>query len=118
MDPSVAPVEELLDRVAGRVSLDGRVRAERALWICACVSEDDAPTWLVLEPADGLHWARVPDGIDLPDAVEAPHAGGIHGAPDEVLAWFRGTWEGPDRLDFGWGEEEAVLRLVERLRPA
>lgn len=100
------------------MSLDGRVRAERALWICACVSADDAPTWLVLESADGLGWARVPDGIDLPDAVEAPHAGGIHGAPDEVLAWFRGAAAGPARLDFRWGEEALVRRLVERLLPA
>lgn len=119
MDPSVAPLEALLDALAQREVLDGRVRAEHAFFVCSCATEHDAPSWLAYDDASGaVHWFRVPDRFDLPDRVEAPHVGGIHAAPEDVLAWLRGTSAGPAQLDFGWGEEALVRRLVERLRPA
>lgn len=62
-------VEQMLD-AASRQSdsvprQDGSVAAMHSLAICACVTIDDAPTWLIYAAADGgLMWRRVPDKME------------------------------------------------------
>lgn len=119
-NPSVAPAEALLDRVATRARLDGsgtRPAAEHALWICACYSMDDAPTWLIYDEPDGsLRWCRIPDGSEATDVVDARFSAGGHADPGGVLAWLRGDaadpWVGGD----GWGDDEAVRGLGRKVR--
>ena len=75
-DPSVPAVEQLLDAAAARGSgaapaRDGRAVVTHALWICACVTLEDAPTWLIHDLHDGLAWRRVPDTVEPLDLVDA-----------------------------------------------
>ncbi|MCO7237823.1 hypothetical protein [Aeromicrobium sp. CnD17-E] len=101
MDPSVGPVEELLDAAASRSSGEverraGRVVASHAIWLCPCDTDDDAPTWLVYtRGGDGIGWLRVEDGMDLGDVVEAQRLTGCHLDPGAVLSWVRGEWSTP-----------------------
>ncbi|XBB69004.1 hypothetical protein ABFU82_06740 [Nocardioides sp. WV_118_6] len=113
-DPDVAPVEAILSRAAARspapeLPTDGhRLPVEHALWICACVTTDDAPTWLVYVTADGgLGWSRVPDGDEPLDLVEARWETGGHCAPAQVLDWLRTGV--PDGLLQGHGTAERVV---------
>jgi hypothetical protein len=88
----------------------GKVLAEHALWICACVTADDAPTWLICDTAAGFMWRRVPDRIEPLELVNARYTGGGHADPAEVLRWSQGDapnpwgaggdgYEGPGVLD-------------------
>ncbi len=104
MDPSVGPVEELLDAAASRTTGEverraGRVVVSHAVWLCPCDTDDDAPTWLVYARGDdGIGWQRVEDGVDLDDVVEAQHLTGCHLDLGAVLLWLRGEWPRP------WGQ--------------
>ena len=100
VDEYVAPVEALLDRTATYYDASGPSRAPtlrtaRALWICACATEGDAPTWLVHQVADGLAWCRVPDELDIGDLVVADRWAGGHTDPGTVLSWLEGRWDDP-----------------------
>jgi hypothetical protein len=82
----------------------GAVPTTRALWICACVTMDDAPTWLIYEGTDGtLIWSRIPDGADVSDIVSAGSITGDHTDPTSVLEWLRRQaptpWAGGDGVD-------------------
>lgn len=118
-DPSVAPAEAILDRVATRATVGpgvARPVAERALSICACVSMDDTPTWIIYdEPGGTLRWCRVPDGSEVSEIVDARFEAGGHADPRSVLAWLRGEepdpWSGGD----GWGEDSVVQELGRKL---
>ncbi len=81
-DPSVAPVEAILDTTATRLDTAALTRASRpsathALWIRACVSLEDAPTWLIDDDEVGrVMWCRIPDGAQAeesstPDSLRA-----------------------------------------------
>src|SRR4051794_36290813 len=90
-DPSVATVEHVLDAVASRVQPPlrppvGRTAAQHALAICACVSADDAPTWLIYDDPEGdLAWCRVPDGTGPLDLVDVQLSAAGHADPAEVV---------------------------------
>lgn len=113
MDPSVGPIEELLDAAASRSSGEverrtGRVVVSHAVWLCPCDTDDDAPTWLVYARGDdGIGWQRVEDGVDMRDVVEAQHLTGCHLDPDAVLLWLRGEWPRPWGRGVGDDPEEA-----------
>lgn len=118
-DPSVAPVEAILDRVAVRMCPGGpgpRPVAEHALWICPCVTVDDAPIWLIFDSPDGtLHWCRLPDGSKVDDVLDAQHLAGAHVEPEGVLAWLRGAQSHPWIAGNGLGDEIAARALGGRV---
>lgn len=112
MDADVAPVEELLAAVASSSTQeparrDGRVLTTHAVWLCACETFDDAPTWLIYAVGDdAIGWERVPEGpgVDVPDVVEAEHLTGGHPSPGQVLDWLVGRerrpWHRQSGADF------------------
>jgi hypothetical protein len=120
-DPSVAKVEQLLAAAAPATSGQvpgGRPLVGNALWICACVSFDDAPTWLVYEQADGeLSWCRVPDGCEPLDLLEASASAGGHADPESVLAWLEGReadpWGGGGS---GWDDGSVLEELGQSIQ--
>ena len=117
-DPSVAPIEAILEAAAARNLspmrlLEDRPRAARAMWICACETIEDAPTWLIYDTNEGeIVWCRVPDAIEPLDLVDARLSAGGHADPGEVLPWLQGSasepWSG------GGGGDEALAREVGR----
>lgn len=102
-DPSVGPVEEILEATASRSTgeaprRDGRLVVTHAIWLCACETTYDSPAWLVYAVGEnGIGWQRIPDGADVPDVVEAEHLTGGHPNPGAVLAWLRNDWPDPWR---------------------
>lgn len=123
-DPSVAPVEEILEAAAsrsqGEVSRrDGRLLVTHAVWLCACETLDESPLWLIYAVGDdGVGWQRITeDRLDVSDVVDADHLTGGHPAPDAVLKWLRGDrtdpWSG--RGDF---PEDAFIyeEILRRIR--
>lgn len=123
-DPSVAPVEEILEAAASRSDQDvprrdGRLFVSHAVWLCACETLDDSPLWLIYAVGDdGVGWQRIDDyRLDIADVVEADHLTGGHPAPDGVLAWLRGDQPNPSggRGDF---PEDAFIydELLRRFR--
>lgn len=83
-----------------------------ALWICACVTLDDAPTWLIyIDDADHVAWCRIPDGAEAEDVVDAVSTAGGHTDPGSVLAWLRGDAADPWAGGEGWDDDDVVTRL-------
>ena len=86
-DPAVALVEEILEAAAAQHPAAHRVGegtpvAAHALWICACVSQNDAPKWLVYGAADGgLARRRVPDRVEALSLVDAQLSAGVTLSP-------------------------------------
>ena len=109
-DPAVARVEETLDAAASHSAeavprRNGRPVVTHAVWLCACETENESPTWLIYAVGEnGIGWQRVPDRTDVCDAVEAEHFTGCHPAPEAVLDWVRGEapypWPGHSDGDF------------------
>ena len=103
-DPSVAPVEEILEAAASRsvgevARREGRLVVTHAVWLCACETLEDSPLWLIYAVgADGVGWQRI-DGYqqEVSDVVEADHLTGDHPAPEGVLEWLRGDQPYPRR---------------------
>src|SRR3954467_14702440 len=116
-DVSVASVEEILDPVRRRYPSSEREPkggpvASYALWICACVSMDDAPTWLLYSTAeDGVAWCRVPDRIEPLDLVQARLSAGGHADPSEVLLWLQGRAPDPWAGGYGDGDSGVIQEL-------
>ena len=93
---------------------DGRAVVTHALWICACVTLEDAPTWLIHDlPDDGLAWRRVPDTVEPLDLVDARRTAGGHADPAEVLRWMQGAASHP-WCGGGYGCGDAVVLEVLR----
>jgi hypothetical protein len=103
-DPSVAPVEEILDAATAQADgevphRDGRLVVSHAVWLCACETSEHSPLWLIYAVGDdGVGWQRI-DGYrqEVSDIVEADHLTGDHPAPEGVLAWLRGDQPYPRR---------------------
>jgi hypothetical protein len=100
-DPSVARIELILGRARQRYlplepKPEDRPVTAHALWICACLSMDDAPTWLIYDRAeDTVAWCRVPDAVEPLDLVDARSGAGGHADPSEVLRWLQGRAPDP-----------------------
>lgn len=92
---------------------DEKVAAEHALGICACVTADDAPKWLIYDTADGrLMWRRVPARVESLDLVDARFTAGGHADPAEVLRWLRGDASDPWGSGGDGGGNSAVLEAL------
>lgn len=92
MDPAVVEVERILaEKVPTKQrSTSTREGAEHALWICACITVDDSPTWLIYDtPDDQLVWMRVPDSVEPLELVDARVSAGGHSDPSDVLRWLQ-----------------------------
>jgi hypothetical protein len=85
-----------------------------ALSICACVTEDDAPTWLIHDApqGDGLAWCRVPTGVEPFRLVHARHTAGNHADPADVLSWLQGEASDP----WTWDEYSGNAVVLDVLR--
>ncbi|WGX96848.1 hypothetical protein [Nocardioides sp. L-11A] len=113
-DPSVAVVEQILTMAAARSepqvpTLNGAFYADRAVWLCACVTDfdADAPKWLIVETdAGGVGWCRVPDGTGVRAFVVTHFVTGDHVHPGEVLHWLQ------DRDDRTWPRQDTSDREV------
>jgi len=121
-DPSVAVVEALLDAAATHLaatalSHGSRPIATHALWICACVTLEDAPIWLIYEDTDGgIVWCRIPDEAEAADVVEAEFSAGGHANPGDVLAWLQGEAPDPWACGDGSGDDGVLGELVGKIR--
>lgn len=114
----MAPIEAILEAAAARNLspmrlLEDRPRAAHAMWIGACETREDRPTWLIYDTNEGeIVWCRVPDAIEPLDLVDARLSAGGHADPGEVLPWLQGSasepWSG------GGGGDEALAREVGR----
>lgn len=116
-DPAVGPIERLLRAAATRHpvgDLEGRTR--HALHICACVTLDDAPDWIIFDTDDGVGWRRWPDDVFEADVVRAPLEAGGHADPAEVLSWLRGTAADPWGCGGdGLGDPEVLVELQSKI---
>jgi hypothetical protein len=93
----VSVVEQILSVAAERSpsvpTRNGRAVVDRAVWFCACITDDDAdaPTWLIYDTSDGgFGWCRVPDHADESDLVDVQLIFGDHVHPRQVLSWLQG----------------------------
>ncbi len=113
----MAPVEEILDAAATREPspmrlLEDRPLATHAMWICACETMEDAPTWLIYDMDEGgVVWCRVPDDVEPLDLVDARLSAGGHSDPGEMLLWLQDG--ASDRWLGGGGGDEAVARELQ-----
>jgi hypothetical protein len=100
-DSAVAAVERILaNKVPALQVADlvgrGQANANNALWICACVTIDESPIWLIYDTPEGqLAWLRVPDRMEPLPLVNAAHTAGGHADPAGVLDWLLGEAPGP-----------------------
>ena len=123
-DPSVAPVEEILEAAASRSvgevpRRDGRLVVTHAVWLCACETLDDSPLWIIYAVGDdGVGWQRINrPQQEVSDVVEADHLTGEHPAPGGVLAWLRGDRPYPWRGPSGFPEHDFIYdELLRRIR--
>lgn len=121
-DPSVAGIDEILGLASPAGPNAARPPAPRpiatdALWICACLTFDDAPTWLIYDTEAGVAWCRVTDRVDPLELVDARLSAGGHADPKEVLLWLEGKAPDPwGNGGNGSGEAAAVEHLGRRIR--
>lgn len=111
--PAVGAIEDLLRAAASRHPVgDWERGARHVLHICACVTLDDAPDWIIFDTGDGVGWRRWPDDLPEAEVVRAPLEAGGHADPAQVLAWLRGDaadpWGGGGE---GFGEPEVLIEL-------
>jgi len=112
----VSRVEALLDGVALRIDAipptDGvRPIATHSLWICACVTPEDGPIWLIYKSIDGgLRWGRISGGAEASEVVDAHLVAGGHADPGEVLRWLQGDAPEPWANGGSGSDDGDVLR--------
>lgn len=113
----MALVEEIFEAASARSATpapapEGRPTARHALWICACVTGDDAPMWLIYDTdEDGVAWCRVPDAVEPRDLVDAALIAGGHADPSSVLLWLLGQAPEPWAGGESDGDREAIDAL-------
>lgn len=121
-DPNVAVVEEILAAAASRSSATAPSRDEQAivtyaLWICACVTLWDAPSWLIYDVSDdGIGWRRVTNGVEEAEHETARFTAGGHADPEGVVLWLNGEASDPWSWGDGWGDWVVVEELHRRIR--
>jgi hypothetical protein len=121
-DPCVAAVEQILTAAASRwyapgLPAEGTDEVVHALWVCACVTQWTAPTWLIYDTSSGaITWRRVPDGCEPIEIVEAQLSAAWHADPEEMLGWLDGDavdpWGGGD----GRGGSSVLPKLRAKIR--
>lgn len=100
-DSTVRRVEALLGverlrRSEYELALSASFKLQWALWICACVTVGESPTWLIFETGRAkIAWCRLGDGEPIDQLIDALLSGGGHADPEEVLRWLRGTAPDP-----------------------
>ena len=114
-------VEEILEAASAgsraTLRVDARPTAEHALWICGCVTMDDAPTWLIYDTDAGVSWRRVPERVEPLDLVDARLSAGGHADPSEVLLWLQGQAPDPWAAGgAGWGEATVLEELRRKIQ--
>jgi hypothetical protein len=123
-DPSVAPVEDILEAAASLsetevVRREGRLVVTHAVWLCACETLYDSPLWLIYAVGDDdVGWQRI-NGYqqDASDVVEADHLTGDHPDPRGVLEWLRGDRPYPWRGRGAFPEHDFIYdELLRRIR--
>ena len=119
----MAPVEHILGRVATRRDATApphgnRPKARHALLICACVTLEDAPIWLIYDDRDdgALVWGRVPPVDEVSDLVDAQFSAGGHADPSDVLAWLEGVLPYPWMPGGGGGHSAVLTELGRKIR--
>ena len=122
-DPAVADVEQMFEAAAAMLSVAGgrspaRPTATHALWICACVTADQAPRWLICDTdKDGIAWRRVPARVEPLELVDARQSAGGHADPKEVLRWLEGNAPDPwANGGSGVGDAAVIEELGRKLR--
>ena len=121
-DPAVAAVEQILATAVPALpahEVSGRDRStNHALWICACVTVDESPTWLIYDtPCGQLAWCRVPDQVEPLQLVDAVHSAGGHADPAGVLSWLLGQTPDPwSGTGDGTGDPGVLDELRTRIR--
>jgi len=119
-DPAVAQVERILQKAARYHAAEQptkeRRSATQALWICACVTMDDAPTWLIYDTDDDgiAWWCRVPHEVEPLDLVDARLSAGGHADPGQVLLWLQGKAPEPWAGGGGGSGDAGVLEELGR----
>jgi len=111
-DTAVEEIEALLSGAALRNPAGSwQGRARHVLTICACVTTEESPDWIIFDTIDGIGWRRWPD--DLPDGemVRAPLEAGGHADPSDVLVWLQGNAADPWASGDGSGRPEVVAAL-------
>jgi len=117
----VARIEEVLEAAARRSTVapasGERHLASHALWICACVTMDEAPTWLIYDTEGRVAWHRVADAVEPMDLVDAQFSAGGHADPIEVLRWLRGEALDPwGAGGYGSGDVSVLEELGRSIR--
>lgn len=83
------------------------------IWICACVTIDEAPTWLIYQDMDAtLRWCSVPPATEPFGLVDPTRWACGHADPKTVLLWLSGSE--PEPWGFGgsgWGDEAVLAEL-------
>lgn len=116
----MAAIEEMLDRAEARHRAgEWQGRARHVLWICACVTLDRSPDWIIFDTDDGVGWRRWPDYLPDVEVVHAPLEAGGHASPSEVLAWLQGAAKDPwGAGGDGSGDPEVLVELQRRVADA
>jgi hypothetical protein len=121
-DPLVDRIEAILGLVAGSGSTalqapEATPIVTNALWICACVTFDAAPTWLIHDGEGRVSWCRVPAGVEPLDLVHPHTSAGGHADPTEVLRWLEGKAPDPwGNGGNGTGDAAAVEGFGRRIQ--
>ncbi|WP_155855964.1 hypothetical protein [Cellulomonas sp. URHD0024] len=111
-DPAVEGIEVLLGGAALRNPAGSwQGRARHVLTICACVTLDESPDWIIFDTVDGIGWRRWPDDLPNEEMVRAPLEAGGHADPSDVLAWLQGNAADPWASGDGDGPPEVVEAL-------
>lgn len=113
-DPAVERIEVLLSGATSRHPAGAwQGRARHVLTICACVTLDESPDWIIFDTDDGIGWRHWPDDLPDEEMVRAPLEAGGHADPGDVLAWLQGDVADPWQNGDGEGDP-AVVEALQR----
>lgn len=119
----IARVEEILSAAAARHPEPagptlGKPAATHALWLCACISDEDWPTWLIYRtPGDAVRWRRIKkNAFDVRDLVDVHSYAGGHVSPWDVREWLETGDEDGSIAGDVFGDETVLPALTQAIR--